>query len=301
MASLVPILFASMAHGLWKPAKSGFPGYTFATENLWKPAKTNVPSFTFTSDNLVKDPKTNNNVTLQFIHIPKCAGSSVEDMGAEYGFSWGRHNLQDTVLRAEHPKCMGAQYYHGVPVGKKSESTKTFCIVRDPYERTISQIKWELTCGGRHAPCPSADLLNELIQTQLDRNMVERQWPCHWVQQYLYVKNCDHVLRHAHLDEDIAKLAQHYGVDFRMGETHEMNDGTNLGNGECKLNTSMLSKETMVRLEKEYHLDAELLTWLNDDVIQNNEKLGLRNRLEALDDEQVRGFEVSGVWKWHGL
>mmetsp|Transcript_11789 Transcript_11789/g.22735 ORF Transcript_11789/g.22735 Transcript_11789/m.22735 type:complete len:293 (-) Transcript_11789:375-1253(-) len=230
------------------------------------------------------------NVTLKFIHIPKVGGSSIEDFGLRHGHRWGRYDHSGLIEHSEHPKCWSTQYYHGIPTGVKNQSVHTFCVVRDPYERVLSEIRYELTFHGLHgahyAKCPSAKGLNDLIMKQMNRTIQGRILPCHWIAQYKFVKHCDHVLRMNHLEEDLRALGSHYGAVFDLAGLHSMDDRAKF-RSDCKLSTSMFTAETKTALAKEYYIDAALVKMLDANVIRNRERLALAEKLTLLEVSQT--------------
>ena len=78
---------------------------------------------------------------LKFIHITKCAGTTIENMGKKNNILWGRFH-----------KEYGCNYILGPPWHEifKNQNTNLklkydwFVVVRNPYERLISEFycKW---------------------------------------------------------------------------------------------------------------------------------------------------------------
>ena len=76
---------------------------------------------------------------LAFIHIPKTGGTSIEEAGAQVGFSWGKH-FNFSATNTQSSAC--DSLYH-VPPGMLEThpyaAFDTFCAKRHPYTRAISQ------------------------------------------------------------------------------------------------------------------------------------------------------------------
>ena len=90
---------------------------------------------------------------LEFVHITKCGGTSVESAAAERGVDWGackffrtkdcrllRRHPQIQMQRKEDFKCkLGTQPWHCPPTQFEARSlyggAKTFAVVRNPYDR----------------------------------------------------------------------------------------------------------------------------------------------------------------------
>ena len=196
---------------------------------------------------------------LQFIHIPKTGGTTVEKIGARYGARWGAQKAEWT--RDSHPDCplgclgtwQSCSPWH-LPLatfrsrgesGGVSSLQETFCIVRDPVQRAISQFSFQLQAEATPASyiatgvskgC-TADALNAHIHAVLGRANVsishlEDEFPllaaetlgsartcvdcaaiadCHWLPQWVYVKDtCNHVLRFENLESDFSELMQRF-------------------------------------------------------------------------------------------
>lgn len=78
---------------------------------------------------------------IKFIHITKTAGTSIENIGHEYGYSWSRYDYWylDNFDRLKYQDCSSwhvpLQYYKISPYYYYD----LFTIVRNPYERCISE------------------------------------------------------------------------------------------------------------------------------------------------------------------
>lgn len=91
------------------------------------------------------------NTQLQFIHIPKNAGTSIENLGKKYGIKWGRfiekHNysLYDTPCD---------YFYWHSPYFIKNKDLKYFAVLRNPYDKIISEFyyvgEWKKHSGKTH-------------------------------------------------------------------------------------------------------------------------------------------------------
>ena len=71
---------------------------------------------------------------LKFIHITKCAGTSIEDVGKENNILWGRFHKE-------------YGWWHEIFINKSKElklKYDWFVVIRNPYERLISEFycKW---------------------------------------------------------------------------------------------------------------------------------------------------------------
>ena len=83
-----------------------------------------------------------------FVHIPKTAGSTIEDWGAKHGYSWGMNMNWPTftTLAGAGARGLGRTPWHIPPkllqvnTGiNPYQGMTTFCVVRHPYMRAISE------------------------------------------------------------------------------------------------------------------------------------------------------------------
>lgn len=131
--------------------------------------------------------------TLGFIHIPKNAGSTIEDVGHEYGYVWGRYKFSTCeaeelpMLSSEpwrlycdneprlqlpcnrwHVPPAAYAYYEALPF----KGEETFCVVRHPYSKVISEILFAAIAHPEStAPCQGCcdvDALNERVRVMYE-------------------------------------------------------------------------------------------------------------------------------------
>jgi len=180
----------------------------------------------------------NDHKNLTFIHIPRCAGTSVEDCTAADEIRWGQldHQLHGLYSITRGQRC----YKQHVPPSELPElytDKATFCVVRNPYERMISEFHFPLTQGfGARAKAGRCNKegLNEFTIQALT-SIKEREDPylhdCHLLPQTSYVYGwdvktskvtrtrkpwCKHLIRQEHLKPDFNKLMQDYGYTYRL-------------------------------------------------------------------------------------
>jgi len=88
---------------------------------------------------------------LKFIHIPKCAGTTIEDNAEKIGILWGKNDL---ILKHCCNGVKGACFWHlplrFIPKYKLTcllERYNLFCVVRNPYDRCLSEFHYFLSLG----------------------------------------------------------------------------------------------------------------------------------------------------------
>ena len=156
---------------------------------------------------------------LQFLHIPKCAGTSIENWGRKHGYRWGRFFTKGKALEMKPPnkgrwKC---DLFHVPPqLFEKNpyENYELFTVVRCPIERAISEFRcpWHGFCAPakterskeRRKAATSEDLnlwllqkTKPLLEGRIGRNA--HLLPQNW---YLEQVPPENVLRFEHLAKD---------------------------------------------------------------------------------------------------
>ena len=161
---------------------------------------------------------------INFVHIPKSGGTSIEHISKENGHScgrWGSRMVGNRTLEEQYP--WGSQYWFPKNVTFKNQTCncaewhlpisllgeklvkelypaeKTFCILRDPIDRLLSFFYYHHTgprnVGGKEkyieGPCvnSSAAHMNEILRQDL--KLVLRQpceKGCHLLPQTLFIK-----------------------------------------------------------------------------------------------------------------
>lgn len=221
--------------------------------------------------------------TLEFIHIGKTAGGSIEDFGKQLGHQWGearpwpelpdrympcqRTNLLNGSVFWGHswhhvPRCHWAQH-HLYPL---DSSRPTFTVVRHPYSRAISAFQW------RHRNIPdnewcSASELNRFVQNRLEKQLTMMEATaqcklsheqgvddCHWLPQTLYLP-ADNVIHYENLHVEWPELMRNFSRRglVEKSAVHELNYATHHSN--CSLQVSMLSGKTRGMLDRVFARD----------------------------------------------
>jgi len=210
-----------------------------------------------------------NRKKLRFIHVTKCAGTSIEGVGSD----WGRF---DKDMRAAYGRTCPPnwEWWHVPPkylghdeLTSLCEGHDFFTVVRSPYDRVISEYycKW----GGPQTKAESVEAFNSWISDKLEEllellRMGERVHG-HWCPQYLYVEHVDGTALLP--SENILRL-ETLGVSFDalMARYADSYSGLSLNNFERanvsafakKFNKEHLSKRNKRLIERLYARDFEL-------------------------------------------
>ena len=272
------------------------------------------------------------NASLQLIHIPKTGGTTLEEVAFAHGVSWGAYKWKETrdmLLNwnsnaAPEPAiafgAMGTWQpcspWHiplsffkarGESSGVSGGKQLTFCVVRNPMDRAISQHTFEIQAYENTTRTSSmtgglkcdADSLNAHIHTVLggarkDIQRVEEEFPlvtdlacvdplecatvgdCHWLPQWMYVQGtCDHVLRFEHLSEDFSELMKRF--EGTAPNTHAMADAVRRANASLASECNHLSR---------HDLDNKSLALLSRVYAKDFQRFGYSNALDGSGSSQ---------------
>ena len=169
---------------------------------------------------------------LQFLHITKCAGTSLENWGRKNGFKWGRF-FKGTIgqLKSPHENGLRSERHHVPPsffVENPYASYDLFVVVRDPFDRAISEFRcpWK----GFRAPAKTkeardqrANATKEDLNNWLSDRMGKMRAPfktCHLIPQSAYIFDesdnavipAERVLKFENLTEDLTRLCAEIGL-----------------------------------------------------------------------------------------
>ena len=191
------------------------------------------------------------NEKLKFVHITKTSGSYIEHIGRQKNLNWGKY---DKYLsnKANLPKNsnptywhLPLQFFHKYPYKK---TTKLFTIVRNPYDRIISEClcRW----GGKFAEkMETINDLNNYINIQI-KNASNLNFH-HFMPQYLYTHNkngetvIDYIIKYEEMVK-FNKLMKDYSIDINYIENKKDNK---------KFSVKDISIANIKLINEIYHLD----------------------------------------------
>jgi len=223
---------------------------------------------------------------LQFLHIPKNAGTAVENWGKNAGLQWGRHLLGTALMD-------GLCSFHHVPPSMFTsapnpylDSDKVFCVKRDPYSRAVSQYSYTQSllieggeskdassgCDG-YEICSASGMncyLKSVLSSINDKSMSPFSSNCHFLPQAEYIwsgaggddQTCKHVLALENLTDEFEELMA--SEDCELPESYAILDNVTRfegdNSGDCEhLSTSDLEPETKTLIQEVYKDDFEKL------------------------------------------
>jgi hypothetical protein len=164
---------------------------------------------------------------LEFIHIPKNAGTTIENIGNESGLRWGRFSPEDRNFVTE-GNCT---YWHIPPKyykpGSKYDTDETFCVIRNPYDRMVSEYAY------RHSHDSSKDNaadMNAWLREHLNEMHVKKgMMNCHFIPQSEYMnsshgkRSCTYPLKFENLTSEFNDLMRKKGINVVMPENKRDN------------------------------------------------------------------------------
>ena len=175
------------------------------------------------------DEKTSDKKPLKFLHITQNVGSSIEKEAVKKGVLWGRF---DDGLRGYLKDDIFGFFWH-YPVSKlKSslfEENDVFVVVRNPYERAVSECFWELEESGPKVTKNnlSKENFNQIISERIKGEKQENIG--HWLLQSNYVFNeqgekvARYALKFEELPDNFNNLMKECGLPVILHESTREN------------------------------------------------------------------------------
>lgn len=220
---------------------------------------------------------------LEFVHIPKNAGTSIENAANKVGIKWGfkqwtkqgadlnnhgfnlfkmpgnwinsKYNVQHLPKKKINTNCFP---WHEIPDNMTkeiySDRVKTFCVVRDPYTKIVSAYKyWR---GKTANPTDLNNFISERL-TDFDKYPEKIWWNSgHILPQNLYThgrRKCDYILRFENLDAEFDDLMKKFNI---QGIKLEKNNKS-----AKSVSSKDLSEQSKVLIQQAYKKDFELFNY----------------------------------------
>lgn len=271
---------------LWKVASVNLRNSSLAkTDTLWA-SEEEIGAFSGCRSKTPKNKpfKWFGNGHLNFIHIPRAAGTTIESCSKWFPGdrpNWGTMNGRIKGMKpipGRREKCYG-QHVPPSMFSKTSnpyaDRASNFCVVRHPYDRLISQFGFVDTMSKPFKYQCNAQSLNSYLLKSLQDVKSGKFYlgDCHFTPQAMFVfgsnpktgavnrndKWCTHIIRFEQLAVQFNALMSKSGYGVRLSEA-KMSDSRHMGSKEdCRaLKKSDLSPEVRKLADEIYKDDFEV-------------------------------------------
>lgn len=149
---------------------------------------------------------------LKFIHITKTGGTSIEDSGKIARYEWGKFHKEYNSIYTP-PDFPPWHTYFPLLDNKIKEKYDWFTVVRNPYERLVSEFHYTLLPNKIY----SIDKIkfNTIVRDKItNRSYVGN----HWSEQYQYIDNeyVIHILKFEQLLTEFNTLMSRYNININL-------------------------------------------------------------------------------------
>jgi len=184
---------------------------------------------------------------LEFVHITKTAGTSIEKWGLQYNIKWGK----------EKTGPYQGPFWHSTKKTYLNEKSISFMCVRNPYTRLISEYycPW-LGYAGNHCNVfinenpNTKEHLNKWIREFVKKGYEKHLW--HGTPQYLYLP-VDNIIYFENLQNDFTNLLRKHNINYNPKLPK-----VNKSKIKKKFNISDLDEETINLINCVYKKDFEI-------------------------------------------
>jgi hypothetical protein len=214
------------------------------------------------------------NKTLNFIHISKTGGTSVEFAANKKGIKWGKFACETiwNSLLSYIDWDIEPHSSHHIPISFcKNEELKRkllnkyifFTVVRNPYERCLS----EYFCPhNKLIEIPTVENLNNFVQYKINLLDNKKNFQGHFIQQYHYVfdqnkKYTNIILKYENLVNDFNSMSKNFNLNFKLKEY--------LNKSKKQLSIDSFNNKTINLIQKKYEYDFLYFDY-KFDLIKNN-------------------------------
>lgn len=156
---------------------------------------------------------------LKFLHITKCGGTTIENIGKKYNILWGKYD-----------KDLSFHHYTFARISVNIiKNNDWFMVVRNPYERILSEYYCKWGGYGKNITKDTKEYMNTfLIHKIKNRNEIKTiNYYGHYKKQCDYLKSNHirkdniHILKLENLKEDFQDLMRKYKLNHVNIDLHD--------------------------------------------------------------------------------
>lgn len=204
--------------------------------------------------------KKTNTDKLQFVHIPKTAGSTISESAYyQFGICWGMFDpqLQRAEIAVEN-KNKQRLYAKKPPVSRwhmpprlfqaycgsiKPYIKPKFCVVRNPYSRLVSEYEYEKSIK-KTTHTDINHFIKDTLAMYHSNNYI---YDGHLIPQYEYANACEYVLKFENLAMEFDDLMKQFNISLRLENLQRRKTGRT----KCMTNTTNNVRTLQTQLNKE--------------------------------------------------
>lgn len=185
---------------------------------------------------------------LKFIHITKCAGTFIEDIGLDNGYNWGRHHKE-------------YGWWHDIFKKKAKELRDKydwFVVVRNPYNRILSEYYCQWGGIGKKNLLHTKDEFNNFLIRKIQKK--SDSIGHHYTEQYKYIDNESKItiIKFENLTKELNDLFKLYNINIDTNNYKKTNTKEEKNNNKLLFTIKDFSKELISLINNVYKKDFEL-------------------------------------------
>jgi len=283
LSAILPHIFQSNHAGISSKLLSSFmSGKTPVYKLTYKTSERSLDEWTTFFGN--KCELLMNPISLRFLHIPKNAGTSIEEAGLTIMQKWGKY---DTKLKAMN----GVHRWHvPQPIGERENA---FCVIRNPFDKLLSEFRHEIVLNSSKNASANdhynAQSLNYWLQHSF-RKMEQNPhfMDNHFLPQYYYASYCNHILLFEYIQSDFDALLAKFNLPIVQlpklpgGKLQQMHRSENTFS--YKLTKDDISAENQQKIRSVYAIDFAL--WEEQNLLRTG--VILEKKVEVENEKRVK-------------
>lgn len=194
---------------------------------------------------------------LKFIHVTKCAGTFIENIGFKNNILWGRNHSE-------------YGWWHEPFVNKDRELKMKydwFIIVRNPYDRILSEYYcYNGGIGKKNITHTKKEFNDYLIDKINKRNLCNDMNKDHYMEQHIYIDTVNdvkiHIIKKENMYGELKKLFDEYNLPINMDKyiNNKINNRESL-NSKLNFTMSDFEPELVELINKVYEKDFILFDY----------------------------------------